>query len=107
MKNSAETDIEQRVKSFYDLAKSHPEDTYLQEAASLVKYLRRSQGALQGWNGRYREENSQLSVEITKVTQTNETLELNLQNLRDELDGLNQKLFELSQEKKRNVSSKR
>ncbi|MEA5535299.1 hypothetical protein [Crocosphaera sp. XPORK-15E] len=53
---------EDRVKNVYQLAKSYPNDTNLQEAVTIIKSLRRSQGALQGWNERYRFYNTQLNI---------------------------------------------
>jgi len=63
--------IEDRVTQIYQVAKQNPEDANLQEAVSLIKSLRRSQGALQGWNGRYKEEKGgeHPTFTISKYTQ--------------------------------------
>jgi predicted RNase H-like nuclease (RuvC/YqgF family) len=77
--------IEQKVSEIYVLARQNPDNVPLQEAVELVKSLRRSRGALQSWNGRYREINSDLSAEITQISQEKSQLELELTHINQEM----------------------
>jgi chromosome segregation ATPase len=80
-------ELDQRVEELYTLARQKPDDTNLQEAVDIVKTLRRSQGALKGWNGRYREENNNLNQEIQQIS--------------TELSLLNQQMQQLTEDKQR------
>jgi chromosome segregation ATPase len=82
--------IEERVTQIYQVAKQNPEDAHLQEAVSLIKSLRRSQGALQGWNGRYKEEKGELTREIEQMNA--------------ELSLLNQQMGTLTEERAKLIS---
>lgn len=84
--------IEERVTQIYQVAKQNPEDANLQEAVSLIKSLRRSQGALQGWNGRYKEEKGELTREIEQMNA--------------ELSVLNQQMGTLAAEKQKVVTER-
>ncbi|MEA5511598.1 hypothetical protein VB715_17630 [Crocosphaera sp. UHCC 0190] len=99
---------EDRIKNVYKLARSYPDDPNLQESVEIIKSLRRSQGALQGWNERYRFDNTQLKGEIVYLSDENSQLQtevndlsLNLDSLKSELANLNQEMLNLTQEKAR------
>jgi chromosome segregation ATPase len=85
-------EIDERVDSLYKRAKKQPDNAELQEAVEVVKFLRRSQGSLQGWNHRYREEKSELTEKI--------------ETLKGELDSLNAEMFTLGQEISRRTAEK-
>lgn len=85
-------DLDQKAYRLYQLAKENPHDENLQLAVSLVKSTRRSQGSLQGWNQRYRNDISDLGEQVQ------EQENVNLQ-LKEELNILSQDLRDLTQQK--------
>lgn len=91
--------IEQKVHKIYDLARQNPDNIPLQEAADLVKSLRRSQGQLRSWNGKYREINSDLSAKVEQVS-----LEKN--QLESELAHINHEMIQLAQQRERLIAER-
>lgn len=81
-------EIDKRVKELYQLAEMNPDNLQLQKAVALIKTLRRSQGALQSWNGRYREVNSELASEMAQVSQDNALLKDEIAQINQEMENL-------------------
>jgi hypothetical protein len=77
--------VEEKVQRLYKLAKEYPEDERLQTAVEAVKSLRRSQGSLQGWNSRYRQEVGQLNTAIQLKDQEKLALEQELNRVQQEV----------------------
>ncbi|WP_332867674.1 hypothetical protein [Pannus brasiliensis] len=67
-------DIDERVDSLYKLARKNPDNSELQDVVEIVKFLRRSQGSLQGWNERYRQEKGDLKLQIDSLNAELESL---------------------------------
>ncbi|ACK67461.1 conserved hypothetical protein [Rippkaea orientalis PCC 8801] len=85
---------DERVQTLYQLAKKHPEDDTLQEAVTIIKSLRLSQGQYKQWNDKYRSNQKDLKEQIVTISQTNESLQL-------ELAAINQEMEKLTHEKTR------
>lgn len=81
-------EIDHKVQGLYQLAKTNPDNLHLQEAVALIKTLRRSQGALQSWNGKYRQVNSELTSEMAQISQDNALLQGEIAQLNQEMQGL-------------------
>jgi hypothetical protein len=90
-------DIDERVKSLYKLADNHSDNAELQEAVEVVKSLRRSQGSLQGWNKRQREE-------ISEKARANEELQARLNSISAEMQSLTEAIARRTAEKERAIA---
>jgi seryl-tRNA synthetase len=93
--------VEEKVQRLYKLAKEHPDDERLQMAKEAIESLRRSRGSLQGWNGRYREEVSQLNTEIQVKDQEKIALTQELGKVQQEVQAMIQQKQRLIAEREK------
>jgi predicted RNase H-like nuclease (RuvC/YqgF family) len=91
--------IDDRVDSLYKLAKKYPDNQELQEAVSVIKSLRGSQGQYKRWNQQYRDDNNNLKDQVLEISTNN----LDLQK---ELESLNAEMLNLTQEKTKIIAQR-
>ncbi|MDJ0508830.1 MAG: hypothetical protein QNJ64_06220 [Crocosphaera sp.] len=106
-------DIETRVKTVYELAKTYPNNEQLQEAVGVVKTLRRSQGQLNYWSEQHKIDKKQLKAEIITLSKENEELEVqirlksdNIEVLKSELNQINERMTQLTEDKQRMIAQR-